>query len=215
MLKTKMILRYVMFLAGLFIIGLGIALSTKMGLGTTPISVIPLVLSGGFPISFGMVANILNLIFVMIQILIQREGFNRDILMQILIVPFFGYFIDFGFAVFGNLEPGSIIIQLSLLVVGCLLMALGIYMQIVADVIINPCEGLVKAISERFKTKFGNVKIMMDVSIMLVGVTLSLIVFGEVRGVGIATVVVAVSTGFFIKVFKKIFDNFSPNWLFE
>lgn len=215
MLKTKMILRYVMFLAGLFIIGLGIALSTKMGLGTTPISVIPLVLSGGFPISFGMVANILNLIFVLIQILIQRKGFNRDILIQILIVPFFGYFIDFGFAVFGNLEPGSIIIQLSLLVVGCLLMALGIYMQIVADVIINPCEGLVKAISERFKTKFGNVKIMMDVSIMLVGVTLSLIVFGEVRGVGIATVVVAVSTGFFIKVFKKIFDNFSPNWLFE
>src|SRR5690606_28258280 len=111
------ILRYVMFLAGLFIIGLGIALSTKMGLGTTPISVIPLVLSGGFPISFGMVANILNLIFVMIQIFIQREGFNRDILMQILIVPFFGYFIDFGFAVFGNLEPGSIIIRLSLLVV--------------------------------------------------------------------------------------------------
>lgn len=215
MLKTKMILRYVMFLAGLFIIGLGIALSTKMGLGTTPISVIPLVLSGGFPISFGMVANILNLIFVLIQILIQRKGFNRDILMQILIVPFFGYFIDFGFAVFGNLEPGSIIIQLSLLIVGCLLMALGIYMQIVADVIINPCEGLVKAISERFKTKFGNVKIMMDVSIMLVGVSLSLIVFGEIRGVGIATVVVAVSTGFFIKVFKKIFDNFSPNWLFE
>lgn len=215
MLKTKIFLRYVMFLAGLFIIGLGIALSTKMGLGTTPISVIPLVLSGGFPISFGMVANLLNLFFVLIQILIQRNGFNRDILMQILIVPFFGYFIDFGFAVFSSIEPGSIMVQLSLLVVGCLLMALGIYMQIVADVIVNPCEGLVKAISERFKTKFGNVKIMMDVSIMLVGVTLSLVVFGEVRGVGLATVLVAVSTGFFIKVFKKIFDNFSPNWLFE
>lgn len=215
MLKTKIFLRYVMFLAGLFIIGLGIALSTKMGLGTTPISVIPLVLSGGFPISFGMVANILNLIFVLIEILIQGKGFNRDIMMQILIVPFFGYFIDFGFAVFGNIEPGSIIYQLSFLVVGCLLMALGIYMQIVADVMVNPCEGLVKAISERLKAKFGNVKIMMDVLIMLVGVSLSLIVFGEIRGVGIATVVVAISTGFFIKVFKKIFDNFSPNWLFE
>ncbi len=215
MFKTKMILRYVIFLAGLLLIGLGIALSTKMGLGTTPISVIPLVLSGSFPISFGMVANILNLTFVLIEILVQRKGFNKDILMQILIVPFFGYFIDFGFSVFANLVPGSIVSQLLLLIVGCLLMALGIYMQIIADVIINPCEGLVMAISERFKTKFGNVKIMMDVSIMLVGVTLSLLVFGEVRGVGIATVVVAVSTGYFIKVFKKIFDNFSPNWLFE
>ena len=215
MFKTKMILRYVIFLLGLLVTGLGIALSTKMGLGTTPISVIPLVVSGGFPISFGMVANIMSLTFVLIEFLVQRKGFNKDLLMQILIAPFFGYFIDIGFAVFSNLVPGSFAMQMVLLMVGCMSMALGIYMQIVADIIINPIEGLVMAIAHRFKTKFGNVKIIVDVAVMLVGVMISLMIFGEVRGVGIATVVVALSTGFFTKVFKKMFDQVGVDWLYE
>ena len=63
------------------------------------------------------------------------------------------------------------------------------------------------AIAQRTKKKFGNIKIFVDVSVMLVGIMLSYIAFGEVRGVGIATVVVALFTGSFIKLFKIIFEQ--------
>ncbi len=213
--NKKIILRYLIFLFGLFFTGFGIALSTKMGLGTTPISVIPLVLSIRFPISFGMVANGMALAFVLIEFIVQKKGFNKYLLMQIIIAPFFGFFIDLGFFIVKNLVPAYFIVQLILLVIGCMIMALGIYLQIMANVIVNPCEGLVLAIAERNKQKIGNVKVLVDLGVMMVGVLMSIIVFGEIRGVGIATVVVALCTGYFIKMFKSAFDHINRIWIYE
>ncbi|MDD2370389.1 MAG: DUF6198 family protein [Firmicutes bacterium] len=215
MFNKKNILRYLIFLLGLFFAGFGIALSTKMGLGTTPISVIPLVLSIKLPISFGMVANAMALAFVLIEILVQRKGFTKDLLMQIILAPFFGFFIDLGFFLVKNFGTANFIGQITLLIIGCMTMALGVYFQIRANVIVNPIEGLVLAIAERTRKKFSNVKIGVDVSVMLVGVVLSVIAFGEVRGVGITTIVVALGTGYFIKIFKNIFDRLSLVWLYE
>lgn len=213
MLKSKILIRYIIFIIGLFSTGIGIALSTKMGLGTTPISVIPLVLSTKFPLTFGVIANILSLVFVLIEILIQRKGLNKDIIMQLFVIPFFGYFIDIGFMIFENLSPVAFETKIALLITGCAAMAFGIYLQISANVAVNPCDGLVKIISEKTKIKFSKVKILVDVSIMMVGIIISVIIFGEIIGVGIATVLLAILTGSFIKVFKMIFAKINLRWL--
>lgn len=51
--NPQRIRQYLMFLAGLFYMGLGIGLVTKSNLGTSPISSVPYVLSMTLPISMG------------------------------------------------------------------------------------------------------------------------------------------------------------------
>lgn len=213
MFKTKLFLRYVIFGFGLLITGFGIALSTKMGLGTTPISVIPLVVSDWFNLTFGMVANLLSLFFIGLEVLFGNFK-RKAILGQLLVVPFFGWFIDLGFKAFANLDP-SLGSKFIYLLIGCMLIAFGIHLQIKADVVVNPCDGLVLVFAQKFKMKFSTVKILVDVGIMLIGVLISLGAFGEVRGVGVATVFLALLTGYFIRLYKVIFDRLIPVWIKE
>lgn len=42
MLKFKIIIRYFIFISGLFFMGLGISLTSKSGLGTSPLTVCPM-----------------------------------------------------------------------------------------------------------------------------------------------------------------------------
>ena len=51
--KKDLLKRYLIFLAGLFVNSLGVALITKANLGTSPISSIPYVLSLNFALSLG------------------------------------------------------------------------------------------------------------------------------------------------------------------
>lgn len=215
MFKIKITLRYIIFMLGLFATGLGIALSSQMGLGTTPISVIPLVVSAKYHLTFGLVANILSLTFIALEILIQGKGFNKELFKQILVAPFFGFFIDIGFKIFKNLNPSLFEEKIIYLLFGCGMMALGIYLQISAKVVVNPCDGLVKVIAEKTKQKFSSVKIYVDVAIMAIGIIISLMVFGRIYGVGLATVLLALLTGAFIKLFKNLFSKVNVSWLFE
>ena len=51
--KGEIFERYAIFILGLFISSIGVALITKAALGTSPISSIPYVLSLNFPFSLG------------------------------------------------------------------------------------------------------------------------------------------------------------------
>ncbi len=62
--KKETATRITVMILGLFIMSLGIAFSTKAGLGTTPISCVPYVLSQGFPLSFGTFTFLMNSLFV-------------------------------------------------------------------------------------------------------------------------------------------------------
>lgn len=68
--------RYFWFTAGLFINSMGIALITKAALGTSPISSLPYVLSLRFPLSFGQFTFIINMFFILGQILLLRSRFQ-------------------------------------------------------------------------------------------------------------------------------------------
>ena len=76
-------LRYLFFTLGLLINSFGIAFITKSGLGTSQISSLPYVLSLRFPLSFGGFTFIMNTVFILIQIAIQRRNFPPVQLLQI------------------------------------------------------------------------------------------------------------------------------------
>mgnify|MGYP003586356025 CR=1 FL=1 len=213
--KKKMAIRYGIFILGLFFMGFGIALTAKSGLGTTPISSVPMVLSQILPLSFGTVAMLLSVAFVLIQLPLLGKDFRKEHASQLIIAPFFGYFIDLGLAVFNGLEPSTYWAHLVALLGGIALLSLGVYCQVLGDVIINPAESVVKILSDRTGMKFGNMKILFDGTLLLIAISLSLWTFGNVNGMREGTLAVAFGTGTFVKGYKAVFDRLGADWLYR
>ena len=213
--KRKLVLRYLIFVVGLFLSGIGVAVTIMAGIGSTPMSIVPLVLSSVIPLTFGQMNFIWSLTFVFGQMILLGKEFTRKQYIQFIVCPLFGFFIDFGMFIFDGLVLASFLEQLMFLLAGVVVLALGIYMQVLADVVINPGEGIVKAIANRARIKFGNAKIYFDIGVLLLGVVLSFVLLGSVIGVGIGTLIIAVATGSVVKVFKWLFEHLDVERLYE
>lgn len=83
--------RIIMFLAGIFLMTFGIALSCKADLGTSPISSVPWVLSMFLPLSVGNLTIIMNIIMILLQPFILRALYIRELIGQVITTLFFWY----------------------------------------------------------------------------------------------------------------------------
>nr|WP_320134093.1 DUF6198 family protein [uncultured Holophaga sp.] len=191
--------RYLLLVAGLFFMGLGVALITKSRLGTSPISSVPYVLSMFLPFTIGQFTIGLSILFILLQVLILRRDFLLLDFAQIMVGPVFGLFIDLGMRFFGAVAPGGYGARISVLLAGCLLLGFGIFLQVAAQVIINPGEGVVRALSRKLGIKFGSVKIYFDSLLVLIAAAISLVAFRGIRGLREGTVISALLVGFFVK----------------
>jgi uncharacterized membrane protein YczE len=195
--------------------GLGISMNVISGLGTTPISCVPLLLSKVLPLSFGTMAFFFSIFFIFVEWLILRKKFKKEHYSQLIVTPFFGFFIDFGMFLLKNMQLETYLERMLILLLGCLLIALGIYFQVIAKVLINSAEGLVYVIAEKTKLKFGNIKILFDSSLVILAIIISLLAFREIRDIREGTIIVALSLGSLVKIYKRLFDKIGIDWLYK
>lgn len=146
--------RYLLFLVGLFINSLGVSLVTKASLGTSPISSIPYVLSLNFPFTLGNFTIVFSLLLIALQILILRKNFKIENILQIPVSIAFGYFIDFTMYLFFWVNPQNYFMKVIALLIGCLVLGFGVYIEVVADVVMLPGESFVRAIVQTWHTYF-------------------------------------------------------------
>ena len=103
-----MIKRYFFFILGLIINSFGIAFITKSALGTSPISSVPYVFSLRFDgFSFGGFTFIMNMLFILLQVLLLRKNFQLIQLLQIGANFLFSAFIDVGMSALSWLTPAA------------------------------------------------------------------------------------------------------------
>lgn len=201
--KEKM-RRYLVFWIGLFIMSFGVSLVTRSLMGTSPISSIPYVWSLNTTLSMGTYIIILNALLILAQlIMLGKEGIKAnktELLMQIPVSLLFGVFIDITMAILSFWHPQHYWMQILSCVVGCCFMALGISLEVLADVCMNSGEYVLQIASKKFKREFGTLKIMFDVSLLLIAVGCSWIFAGRIDGVREGTVIVAVLTGPIVRI---------------
>ena len=170
--KTK---RYLIFILGLFVNSLGVSLITKANLGTSPISSIPYVLSLNFPLSLGNFTVIFSLLLIFLQLLILGRNFKAEHVLQIPVSFAFGWFIDICMSLLWFLNPQQYPLQIFYLLVGCLILGIGVYIEMLADVVMLPGESFVRAVVFRWKTEFGLTKVCFDVSMTVIAALLSIL----------------------------------------
>lgn len=201
--KTELIKRYIFLLAGLFVNGLGVSFITKAGLGTSPITSIPYTLSLGFTPTVGMFTLVFNIFLVILQVILLRRNFQLQNLLQLPIIALFSFFIDLTMSLLGFMQPETYAMKVVSLIVGCLILGFGVFMEMVANVAMLLGEATVRAVSDVFSTDFGKTKIAFDSSMTIIAAILSFIMFKHLDGVREGTIVAAILVGFIARLFKK------------
>jgi len=202
--------RYIVFLIGLFVNSLGVSLITKADLGTSPISSIPYVLSLNFPMTLGQFTIFFSLFLILLQFLILRKNFKAEHLLQIPISILFGYFIDLTMILLEFVTPHQYAAKIIYLLIGCIILGFGVYIEVLANVAMLPGESFVRAVSSTWNTEFGTTKVCFDVSMTVIAAALSFLFIYHLDGVREGTIIAALLVGFLARTFGRLLSFVEP-----
>ncbi|MBQ1866884.1 DUF6198 family protein [Selenomonas sp.] len=216
----SMVVRYVLFVVAVIVQASGIALVVKSMLGTSPISSLPYVISLTSPFTLGQMTFTINMVMVLGQYLLLRKGFDTIQFLQVPVTLIFSWFIDFFMDAWAWVVPANYVMQLLPLLAGTTLIAFGVAVQGIANVLMLPGEGIVYAVSRHFHLEFGKVKTGNDISLVMLAAVISLIYLDGIEGIREGTLISALITGtiarFFLKHLGKVDANgnlvFHPHW---
>lgn len=205
--QVYIVKRYLLLLVGLAIMAFGVAFSIKASLGTSPISSVPYAISLFTPLSVGTATITMHCIFILLQILILRKDYHPIQLMQLPVAFFFGYLTDFGVWAVQRISYHAYWQQWIICLIGILLVAVGVSLEVKAGVVVLAGEGVVLAICKVLPVRFGHMKVGFDVTLVVIACILSIVFTGRLQGVREGTVAAALLVGTLARQFGKLLSH--------
>lgn len=214
--KKYTVRRFILFAISLFINAFGIAFITKATLGTSPITSVTYVLSMFTQLTMGQWTIAINLLFVLIELpMMTIKELKSDFRMFILQIPIsmcFGTFIDISMNILYWLRPAEYTSQITILIIGCIILAAGIALEVKANAAMMAGEYLVRTISRFFNKEFGFVKLGLDITLLCLACLLSICFMSGIYGVREGTVIAALAVGPIVH-FISPYYSFLDKWI--
>lgn len=200
---------YTLFIIGLFIASMGVALATKAGLGTSPVASLPYSVSlVNHTLTFGWWLNILSVIQIAVQVILLRSKCKPlDIAIQTVLAFVYGYMTDFSCKLISGLQANSYIAQFLLMLLSCIVLAFGIWIQFKGGVAMMPGEAMNRAVGEVIGKKYENVKIFFDVFYIAAAAIICFVFIGKLEGVREGSIISAIVVGNIIKFYNFVFNK--------
>jgi len=206
MARNNRIKHLILYIAGLFILSIGVGISVASNLGVSPVSALPYVISKITGFELGMCTTGVFVLYLLIQIVIMRKEFKVISFVQIAVSFLFGFFVRISTPLMSFLNfTDNYAYRLLLCGVGIIVVGIGVFMYVSSDVIPLPTEGVMLAISKKTGIQFSTAKIIFDISSVAVAVILSLAFLHRFEGVREGTVLAAVFVGFVVKFLNRRF----------
>ena len=204
-----MIKNYALFLIGLFIASMGVALSAKAGLGTSPVASVPYSVSlVNHTLTFGWWLNMWSVLQIAVQIALLRKKCKPvEIIIQTVLAFVYGYLTDFSCKLISGLQANTYIMQFALMILSCFVLGFGIWIQFKGGVAMLPGEAMNRAISEVTGKKYENIKIFFDVLYIVVAAAICFIFIGKLEGVREGSIIAAVLIGNIIKLYNSLYNK--------
>ena len=204
-----MIKRICSFVAGLFIMSLGVAFSIVSTLGTTPISSISYSLALITNINIGITTFIFNATLILVQFLILRRQFKRKRLLQLINCVLFGYFTDLALYLVSFIPfDGSVLMMIVFLAISIFLTALGIFIYMPANIAPLPGEGCVESVAIVTNWRFSTIKIGFDALMVIISLVMCGLWYTNIFGaVYIGTIVSAFMVGFTLRQISNLYSH--------
>ncbi|MBI0584695.1 MAG: hypothetical protein ISF22_10800 [Methanomassiliicoccus sp.] len=180
--------------AGLLLISLAIPLMVRADFGISTISSLPFVLSNVFD---GMSFGVWNLIFqtCLLIILVAITGrFKTGYLISFVLTVAFGSILDIFSGILSGL-PTDLGLRLLYFAASYLMMCLAIAMMVSSRVPLIIIDAFINDLTAHYHVTFRRLKTLFDVICLSLSVAISIVVFGDLVGVGIGTILLAFITG--------------------
>ena len=186
--NNRKIGKLVLALAGIILVGTGVAFNAAAALGNDPVGIVYDGIRSAAHLSaqqLGMASNVVNLVLVCVIFFLGRRYVNIGTFIYIL--PY-GAVVDLGGFVYRSLPFGhSLTGQILGACAGCLLLYIGVAMYITADIGLDPFTGLVMVIRDRVGKEYRTVKICFDIGCIVLGTLLG----GKLGAITIITALTA------------------------
>lgn len=176
--------QHLLLIVSLFVMTLGVALCVRSALGSSVISTIPFVMTLAgrenliLPLTIGQWTYVMNFILVGLQVIILRRKFEPVQLFQLIIGFLFGWLLDVNMAITSLLPIQGLAWQVLAQLIGCTVLGAGIAFEIKCGSVTMPGEGLPAAICKLTGAPFPKVKIIVDISLVIIAVLLGYLYFG-------------------------------------
>lgn len=95
--------------------------------------------------------------------------------------------------------------QIVILIIAIVLTALGAFLMVLGDIVLNPADGLVHTIGKVTNKDFGFVKNIADLVFIVLTVVICLVTKGYILGIG--TVASAIFIGRFVALYQNIYNH--------
>lgn len=196
-LKMKINLRNIIFtISGIIFLGVGVALTTKAGLGTNALDVLDEIIANKTGISFGRITFIAQILMIVFAFIFDRKTIGIGTLMAMFLTQFP---IDFTYSLINRSD--SFIINLLMVIIGVIVMAFGASLIIKGKLGMGTYEALTISIANRTNVRFVYVKYVLD-SIFLILVILF-------KGnIGVGTIITYLFLGKLIELFNNLLDRY-------
>lgn len=220
---TRLFKQYTIFILSLFVVSLGVALSLRANLGSSPVSVIPFVWSKAQGLSvdiFGYAFSVPSLslgtyticwsaILILIQIVMLRNKYRPIQLLQITTGLFFGMFIDISMYLTSFLQwgdmPADYVVRFIQVLVGCCVLGFGIACEVRCNVpVLLPPDGFTVTLAKKAKLDFGKAKIYSDTGIVIAGIVFCMLFFRSWQWnmIGVGTLTSMIFVGVMVRFFS-------------
>ncbi len=206
--KNRLGIRFIAYIIGLFIMTAGIAVSVKSNLGVSPVSSIPYTITCIFGMEMGNATILFHAALVLLQIILLRKRFMWINLFQIAVGIVFGKFTTLCNSLVAFLPtPDNIAIRAGMLLVSVVLIAVGIFFYLPANIMPLAGEGAMQAVSDVTRIEFSRVKIGFDVSMVVVSLIACVVAIHSMESVGIGTIAAAFLVGAVLGAITKTFGK--------
>lgn len=192
---------------GVALVALGVALMTKVALGCTPIAALPYFLSVSFPvITFGQWVIVFNLALVVAEVAVLKGKIRfSPVMLQCILACLFGSCVDIFMYFLGDMPPSAYTGRLLSVLGACVTIGAGASLGILANLAVLPGDGFTIAVAAATRKDIGRVRILSDTGMSLCALALCWLEFHEPLAVREGTLLAALLTGIFVRLFMKAF----------
>lgn len=201
------------YAVGLFVMNIGIALSIKSNLGSTPVVAVPYAISLITSVDFGYCNMIFQGFLVLVELILLGRAFKPKYFLQFFVGVILGIFTSLSMFILSFLPLAtSLTFQIIFLISGIVLFAFGLLLYVPMNAVPVSVDGVTQALAILTNQSFAKTKIIFDISMISISLIVLFTFTGHINGgVGIGTIIAAVSIGATVKLINIVHAKISGN----
>lgn len=203
-----------LYVLGLFFLSLGVSFSIQAALGVSPVSSLAYAFALTSDLSVGFMTIVANVLFIIIQVILNKRFDLKESIVQLVITFLFGFFMDATLLLVQLMPtPETLLMRWVFLIISLFVVAIGLLGYFTAKFPLMPYDALTYVISEKFKRQFSKAKIVSDLLNVCVAGLVCLIFINSLGSIGIGTLVAAYFIGKILGWLMPRYQKYLIQWV--